>query len=240
MSQVHESWTVLPHGPLTEIDDGILTVTGTIHMPLVDLERRMTVVRLNDGTTIIYSAIALEEAGMKRIESFGVPRYLIVPGDAHRLDAKIFKQRYPQLQILTPPGALNRVTKAVAVDATSADFADPDVTWHAVAGTGGHEAALLVRRASGTTLILSDLIGNLRRKGGFEGWMLHVLGFGDDRPQIPTVDRLLMVENKSQLRQQFLEWAALPGLRRIIMSHGAPIEVEPAAALRELAATLNQ
>jgi hypothetical protein len=239
MPHVHETWTVLPHGPLIEIDDGILTVTGQIHMPFVDLERRMTVVRLKDGSAIIYSAIALDDAEMKQIEALGTPRYLIVPGDAHRLDAKIFKQRYPELQIIAPPGALKRVSKVVPVGTTSANFGDPDVAWQVVSGSGGHEAALLVHRASGTTLILSDLIGNLRRKGGFEGWMLHVMGFGNDDPQIPTVERMLMVENKAQLREQFLEWAAIPDLRRVIMAHGEPIDAHCSDALRELAATLN-
>jgi hypothetical protein len=234
MPGFHESWTVLPHGPLTEIDDGILTVTGQIHMPLVDLQRRMTVVRLSDGSTIIYSAIALNDAGMRRLEAFGAPRYLVVPGDAHRLDVKIYKQRYPQLRVVTPPGAFKRVEKAVKIDATDIDFGDPDVAWHVVAGAGGHEAALLVRRKSGTTLILSDLIGNLRRKGGFEGWMLHVMGFGDDQPTVPLVEKVLMVENKEQLRQQFFDWAAIPDLKRIIMSHGEPIENDPKAALVKL------
>lgn len=239
MSRLHERWTVLPHGPLTEIDDGLLTVTGQIHMPLVDLERRMTVVRLHDGSSIIYSAIALDESGMERIEAFGAPRYLVVPGDAHRLDAKIYKQRYPDLKVVTPQGALRRVEEAVEVDATDIDFGDPDVAWYVVDGAGGHEGALLVHRASGTTLILSDLIGNLRRKDGFEGWMLHVMGFGADQPVIPLVERVLMVRNKAELRQQFLDWAAIPDLRRIIMSHGEPIESRPADVLRKLAGALN-
>lgn len=239
MADVHETWKVLPHGPVTAIDDGLLTVTGQIPLPLVELQRRMTVVRLRNGSSIIYSAMALGEGAMKEIEAMGTPRYLVVPGDAHRLDAKIYKQRYPNLRVLTPPGARERVSKAVAVDATGVDFGDPDVTWHVVAGAGGHEAALLVRRASGTTIILSDLIGNLRRKGGFEGWMLHVMGFGDDAPQVPTVERLLMVENKAHLRRQFLDWAAIPDLRRIIMSHGEPIEQDVSQTLRDLARTLD-
>jgi hypothetical protein len=238
MTAVHDTWEVLPHGPVTLIDDGILTVTGAIPLPLVELERRMTVVRLADGSTVIYSAVALDEEAMRRIEALGPPRTLVVPGDAHRLDAKIYKERYPQLRVLTPPGARARVEKALPVDATEGNFGDPDVTWHVVAGSGGHEAALLVRRASGTTLIVSDLIANLRRKEGFEGWMLHLMGFGNDAPQVPTVERVLMVESKAQLRRQFLDWAQIPDLRRIIMSHGKPIEHGAAQALTDLAATL--
>ncbi len=239
MSQVHETWEILPHGPVKTLDDGILTVTGRIPMPLVELERRMTVVRLADGSTIIYSAVALEEDGMRQVEALGAPRYLVVPGDAHRLDAKIYKERYPAIRVLTPPGARDRVEKAVPVDATGVDFGDPAVTWQVVAGAGGHEAALLVRRASGTTIIVSDLIANLRRKGGFEGWMLHVMGFGDDKPRVPAVEKLLLVESKAQLRQQFLDWAAIPDLRRIVMSHGEPIEHQASQALRDLAASLE-
>jgi len=77
------------------------------------------------------------------------------------------------------------------------------------------------------------------RKGGFEGWMLHVMGFGGDRPVVPLVEKLLMVQNAAQLRQQFLDWAAIPDLRRVIMSHGEPIETRPSAALRQLAGALN-
>src|SRR5262245_60988306 len=129
MPQVHEHWEILPHGPVQTVDDGILTVTGTIRMPLVALERRMTVVRLADGTSLIYSAVALEESAMREIEALGEPRYLIVPGPAHRLDAVIFKQRYPRVQVITPPGGAKRVEAVVAVDATDVDFGDPDVTF---------------------------------------------------------------------------------------------------------------
>lgn len=239
MPATHETWTVLPHGPLTEIDDGILTVTGQIHMPLVDLERRMTVVGLRDGSSVIYSAIALGEEEMKQVEMLGTPRYLVVPGDAHRLDARIFKQRYPMLRVITPPGSLKRVRNAVEVDATEVDFRDPDVIWQVADGTEGHEAALLVRRAAGATLIVGDLISNLPRKPGFEGWLLQIMGFGGEGPQIPNVEKMLVVKNKAGLRQQFLDWAAVAGLKRIVVCHGRPIEDDPATALRGLASKLN-
>jgi hypothetical protein len=238
MSKIHDTWTVLPHGPLISIDDGILTVTGQIQMPLVELQRRMTVVRLKGGSCVIYSAIALGDAEMKQIEALGTPRYLIVPGDAHRLDAKVFKQRYPALRVIAPEGARERVEKVVTVDAVIASFDDPDVTLQSVAGTAGHEAALLVQRASGTTLILNDLVGNLRRKEGFEGWLLHLLGFGSNDPQIATAAKLMMIESKVQLRQQMMYWADNGKLKRILVSHGDPIESDPAGVLRALAATL--
>ena len=68
MSRPHEHWTVLPHGKLTEIDAGILTVVGEIHMPLVTLPRRMTVVRLADARLVVWSAIALDETEMATLD----------------------------------------------------------------------------------------------------------------------------------------------------------------------------
>jgi len=43
----------LPHGKLTAIDTDILTVVGDIPMPVGDLKRRMTVVRLRDRRLVI-------------------------------------------------------------------------------------------------------------------------------------------------------------------------------------------
>lgn len=119
MSTIHESWTVLPHESLQVIDDGLMTVAGEIKMPLGNFPRRMTVIRLTGKRTAIFSAIALDEPEMARIESMGEPSILIVPSDGHRLDAKIWKQRYPDIKVLCPAGAREHVEEVVPVDATS-------------------------------------------------------------------------------------------------------------------------
>ncbi len=82
MPKILEDWTVLPHGALEQADDGILTVAGDIPMPLGNFPRRMTVVRLAGGRSAIFSAIALPEPEMARIEALGTPAVMIVPVDA--------------------------------------------------------------------------------------------------------------------------------------------------------------
>src|SRR5690349_20996582 len=99
MPKFHEHWKVLPHGRLTEIDPNILTVVGNIHMPLTELPRRMTVARLAGRRLVIFSAIALDEENMRRLDAYGRPAFLVVPSDKHRLDARIWKDRYPALQV---------------------------------------------------------------------------------------------------------------------------------------------
>src|SRR6185369_5421525 len=126
MTKPFEQWTVLPHGKLTQIDENILTVVGEIHMPLMDLPRRMTVVRLSDSRLVVFSAIALDEDEMAALEAYGDPAYLIVPSDKHRLDAKIWKDRYPALLVVAPEGARAKVEEIVPVDSASPRFDDPN------------------------------------------------------------------------------------------------------------------
>ena len=238
MTRPNEHWNVLPHGKLTPMDDGMLTVEGRIKMPLMDLPRRMTVVRLHDSRLVVWSAIALDDAAMATFEAFGRPAFLVVPNDHHRLDAKAWKNRYPELKVIAPEGARDKIANVVAVDTTSPDFGDPGVTFVTVPGTRAHEAALVVRRERGTTLVLNDLVGNIRAASGIDGWLLRLAGFAGDDAQIPRVVKMALVKDAADLRAQLLEWAELPGLRRIIVSHGEPIESEPQRTLRDLAASL--
>jgi hypothetical protein len=239
MSAPFKTWTILPHGQLTPVGDNILTLVGEIHMPIGDFPRRMTVVRLKDGRLVIFSAIALDEGEMARIEAFGTPAFLIVPCDRHRLDAPIFKQRYPALQVITPAGGRAKVEEVVPVDATSADFGDPAVRLVDVSGTAAHEAALEVEGPDGLTLIVNEIIGNIHGAKGLRGWLLGVMGFAGEEPQAPLSDKLQFAKGRAQLAAQFRTWADRPDLKRIIVSHGDIIESDPQGVLRRLAETLD-
>jgi hypothetical protein len=224
---------------LQEIDDGILTVTGDLSMPLGKFSRRMTIVRLTRKRLVIYSAIALGEPEMARIESYGRPAFLVVPSDLHRLDARIWKDRYPAMEVVAPEGAREKVEKVVPVDTTAPNFGDPNVTLVTVPGVEGHEAALVVRTARGTTLVVNDLIGNIHDAHGVGGWILKKAGFAGEQPQVPRVVKRKIVEDESALGAQLERWADIPSLARILVSHGAPIEDNPRRTLRELARSLQ-
>ncbi|HSW06501.1 hypothetical protein [Aquabacterium sp.] len=239
MTQPFQQWTVLPHGKLSRIDDNLLTVVGEIHMPLMDLPRRMTVVRLNDGRLVVYSAIALDDDEMASLEAFGRPAFLIVPSDKHRLDAKIWKDRYPGMQVVAPEGAREKVQEVVHVDTTMPGFDDPNLLFVVVPGTRGREAALVVRSPQGTTLVLNDVVGNIRDASGFGGWLLRMAGFAGKEAHIPTVVKVAVIADTQALRQQLLQWAEIESLTRILVSHGSPIEDNPRQALRDLAKSLS-
>ena len=238
MPKTLKQWKVMPHGKLTQVDENILTVVGELHMPLTDLPRRMTVVRLNDGRLVVFSAIALDEDEMRALEDYGRPSFLVVPNDHHRLDAKIWKDRYPAMQVVAPEGSRKKVEDAVHVDTTDPALNDPNVQFVTVPGTRGHEAALVVRTVNGTTLVLNDIVGNIRNPSGFGGWFLQKMGFAGDEPHIPKPVKLAMIDDKEALRAQLLRWSQLESLKRILVSHGSPIEDDPGQVLRDLAGSL--
>jgi len=231
-------WKVFPHGPLIQLEDRILTVVGDIQMPLMEFPRRMTIVRLADGRLVVFNAIALDEDEMARIDAFGTPSFLVVPNDHHRLDAGIWKQRYPETHVVACEGSLARVEDIVAVDTVSPNFHDTGVEFVTVPGTDKREAALIVSTDEGATLVLNDLVGNLRNVHGIGGWMLKMMGFAADEPRIPNPPKFTLIKDHDALLEQFLRWSKIPRLKRILVSHGEPIEDDPAGVLRELAKSL--
>lgn len=235
MPKPFNTWTVLPHAPIESIDDDILCVEGL----LGKFPRRMTILRISGHRLIIHSGIALDEAEMARIERFGKPTFYIAPSALHRMDVKPWKRRYPELVIVCPPAARSRVEEQVKVDTVAPNFGDPAVLYMPVAGTAQREGALIATSAQGTTLVLNDIFFNVRKQPGIVGFIFGLLGVTGAEPKAPKLVLRKLADDKSALRAQFEQWANLPDLKRIILSHGAIIEKDPRATLRRIAASLS-
>jgi hypothetical protein len=143
------------------------------------------------------------------------------------------------MRVIAPEGARASVGKVVSVDTSAPRFDDPNVQFVTVPGTRDREAAMVVRSAKGTTLVLNDIVGNIRDTSGFGGWVLRRMGFASDRPQVPGIAKLVMIKDKKALRVQLEEWARIKRLNRILVSHGSAIEDNPRQVLRDLASSLN-
>jgi hypothetical protein len=239
VAKLNQEWTILPRGRVRTVDDRIVTVEGEIPMPLANFPRRMTVVGLSGNRSAIFSAIALDEAGMREVEAVGKPTFLIVPNGHHRLDAPAWKKRYPGLKVLCPAGAKDSVSEAVPVDATRDVLKDSDVDFITVGGTGQAEAALIVLRKGATTLIVNDIVANLRNPHGLGAkLMARLFDFGVKEPQVPRVVKRALVKDTVVLARQLRRWSKLPDIVRLIPSHGEIIE-DPRPVLERLAADLS-
>jgi hypothetical protein len=94
------------------------------------------------------------------------------------------------------------------------------------------------RQWYGTTLVLNDLVGNIRETSGLDSWLLKLAHFAGNKAQIPTPVKLTMVKDPNALRGQLLQWTRIESLKRIVVSHGDPIEANPRQTLSDLAGTL--
>jgi hypothetical protein len=235
MTAPFEKWTVLPHGELTQVNERILTVVGELQMPLLQLPRRMTAVRLASGGLIIFNGIALRDPDMARLEAFGRPTFLVVPSLRHRLDAPTFARRYPAIQVVAPRTGSEKIREVVRIDTHTPDFGDSAVRYVEIVG----DSALEVDGEDGLTVIVNDLIGDIHGESGIGGWLLRMMGFAGDAPHVPAPVKMLLGKHKSDVARQFRSWAEHANLRRIIVSHGDTIETDPKGALRALARSLD-
>ncbi len=235
MTAPFKEWTVLPHGKLTRINERIVEVVGELKMPLLELPRRMTVVRLNTGGLVVFSAIALREPDMAELEALGRPAFMIVPSLRHRLDAPAYARRYPGIEVVAPRTGKEKIAEVVRVDTSTPDFGDPTVRYVEIVG----DSALEVDGDDGLTIIVNDLIGDIHGESGVGGWLLRVMGFAGDDPHVPGPVKLLLGKHKSEVARQFRRWAEREDLRRIIVSHGDTIMADPRGVLRTLAASLD-
>jgi hypothetical protein len=230
-------WTVLPHGPLEDHLSNLKSVQGTL--PQGHMVRRMSVARLADGRLAFYNAVPLGEPDMQRLEAWGSPAILYVPNRFHRLDIHAFKQRYPQLRLFCSRGARARIDQAAPVDGTQEDLpSNGEVQWIPLRGTKADEAVMLVRHSGQASLCFGDAVMNLPHLRGIDGLLFRLIR-STGAPKVTPLTKMVLVENKPALADHLRELAALPGLTRLIPSHGDLIETDASAVLRQIADALH-
>ncbi len=237
MAKAHDTWKVLPHRPIEVVADNLWRIEGKLEaMPL---KRVMTIARREDGQLVVHNAVALDPESMARIDAWGKVAWLIVPNGYHRLDAKVFKDRYPQARVLCPTGATKKVAEVVAVDGSYADFPiDRDVAFETLDGVGEQEGVMIVRSPDGITLVFNDAVFNMPDGKGFTGWLFRNITQSTGGPRVSRLVKLFMVKDRARFREHLLRLAETPALRRLIVSHDRMETNDAAGALRTAAATV--
>ncbi len=215
---VDVTWKVLPHDPIEKLSENVWRVEGAL--PQFSMRRVMTVAKRGDGDLVLHSAIALDEASMREIESFGLPAFLLIPHTRHRMDAPRYKARYPSIRVLATRGALAKAREVVQVDGTYDDFPpDPDVTLRMLRGVKDVEGAMIVRSQDGVTVVLNEVVFDLGpRPSGVTQFFLRALGLGPG-PRITPFVKLEIVRDRRALREDLERLADTPDLVRVIVSH---------------------
>jgi hypothetical protein len=237
MAKAYETWTVTSHGPIEKISERHWRVAA--RFPGAPFDRAMQLVRLADGRVVVHNAIALGDAEMAEVEAWGRPSFLIVPSAGHRLDARIYKQRYAGIRVLAPPAARAKVGEVVQVDGTTGeDFGDATVRYDVLAGTGDGEGVLALTTDTGTTVVVNDVLMNQQRLPGVGGFIMGLIGFTSAEPTVTFPGRMAVVKDRRALRGALEQWAGTPNLARLEVAHGAPVTTDVAGALARAAARL--
>jgi hypothetical protein len=239
---------VLPHGSIEELAPNLWHVTGTLPSYTM-VPREMVLYRLADTSLLIHSAIALDEPGMTMLESLGTPKILVVPNRIHRLDAGVYKQRYPQLKVVCPAAAKPYVEQVVVVDGIAEEVLPAyGIICHEPAGIRPQELVFELPLPTGKALVFTDILFNLNKSyleqqlptGEFLlQWLgASVIGssgfFG-----ITGLGRRFFMHDRNAYRQ-WLEALAdgIPDLQVISVAHGTPIVADCNSRLRQAAARL--
>lgn len=186
---------------------------------------------------------------MAKLESLGTPKIMVVPNRIHRLDAGIYKQRYPQLVVVCPAAAKPYVEEKVAVDGIAEKILPTyGIICHEPQGIRPQELVYELPLPTGKALIFTDILFNLNKtyfqqhlaQGEF---LLQWLGasligssgfFG-----ITGLGRRFFMQDRNAYRQWLLTLADnIPNLQVISVAHGSPIVADCNRRLREAAARL--
>jgi hypothetical protein len=234
---MHTAWRVLPHRPLEHLSERVWRLEGDLEA--LPMKRVMTIARRGDGGLVVHNAIAADDPTMAAIAGLGEIRAILVPNAFHRLDAKVFHDRFPAAQVVCPAGARAKVEQVVPVNATyDAAGSDAIVELQTLDGTKAREGAMIVRDRDGTTVVLNDIVFNMPHVPGVQGFVLKNVVGSSGGVKITRIVRLFLVADKRALRAHLERLAAEPELRRVIVSHHEIIDRDAGRALAQVARTL--
>lgn len=235
MPKAHTTWTVLEHGEIEQLADNLWRVEAAL--PGIPVRRTMTVARMRDGRLVVHSPISLDDARMSELEGLGEIAWVIVPNGWHRLDARVWRDRYPKARFACPEGARRKVEQVVRVDATFDEaIGDEAVRVEHIDGMKKGEGVMIVRSGDSATLVFTDLVTNMQHFPGAFGFVYRLVG-GTGGPRIHGVIRRMLVKDCAATRAH-LDRLAGGDVRRIVVAHGAVINRDAGATLRRVAGML--
>lgn len=142
-------------GPSLYVADG-----PTVPFLGIPYPTRMAVARLQDGSTWVWSPVALTPELAHAVDAIGPVRHLVSPNKIHHLFLKEWSQHYPDAKLHAPPGLVKRKPK-IQFDTELDESTDPpwagEIDQIIFRGSVAMEEVAFFHRPS-RTAILCDLV----------------------------------------------------------------------------------
>jgi hypothetical protein len=172
------------------------------------------------GGLIVHSPTFIDEATFDALAALGPVRALLCPNHFHWLSVPRYRERFPEARIVADARAVPRLQSKLGFAPEAAAWPE----WRSPAGLKNGEGWLSIPGEGGPTWIVSDAFFNITRP--VRGAMGLGLRLTQTVPGLAVgrTFRWLAVADRAAYRAWLLERLAAERPRRVLVSHGEPIE----------------
>jgi len=211
-----------------------LWVTERAHRYLgVQIETRMTVIKLADGTLFVHSPVRLDEVTRASLDKLGPVKHVVAPNRFHHLFVSDYPKNYHDAKIYGAPG-LDIKRRDLHFDAILGD--NPQPMWSGqidqilFRAFGALNETIFFHRRSRTALF-TDLMFNVNRSDSALTRVVLGLDGGFRGPAVPRMFRLpIRMRRRPALGTlaRIFEW----DFDRLTVTHGDVVESDAKTAMR--------
>ena len=187
---------------------------------------RMALARLSDGSTWVWSPVALTEELIELVNDVGPVRHIVSPNKIHHLFLAEWAERWPEARLYAPPGLAQRKPE-LRFDAELDDKPDPawaaDIDQVIFRGSLFMEEVAFFHRES-RTAIMCDLIQRHPEAAmtGWKGRLMRLDGLVGEHGSTPREWRASFLSRSKAraAREKVLGWNS----ERLVIAHGDCVE----------------
>jgi len=204
---------------------------GGIHFP-----GRMTVVRLPDGGLWLHSPVPISDALAAALAELGPVRHLVAPNQFHNLFLGAAAARYPAARVHLAPGLRERLPHLPEGEVLQSGVAWQEVLeGRLIEGMPRMAESVFLHRPS-ATLICTDLVFHFEASNWMTGLLLWMVGA---RGRMATSRSVRLMTKDPAAARRSLEAVLAWPFERVLMAHGAIVEVDARARLAEATSRLR-
>jgi hypothetical protein len=222
------SHPIFPYGPPQRLAEDLWQVEGSLKVPV---PRNMTIFRTGGGDLVLYSVIAMHEAGLRALEALGRPAIMVIPHRRHQMDAPFYKARYPALRVLAPEPARVR---GVNVDGGLNELEEHGIRAQVLPGNTYEDVVMDMPVSNGRIMVVCESLGNVAL-AGWLGAVFKVLGPPGGGFGLARAVKLREIRDRPRLRAWFTAQAQRSDVRSLLFGHGAPLTADIPGAFRRAA-----
>jgi hypothetical protein len=221
----------MPENRMRAFADGVWIDEGPVDFLGMRLSATMAVLRLSDGTVLLYSPLAMTTARRSAVEALGPIAHLYAPNLFHHLWIGEWAAAFPAARLHAPAGLL-RKRRDLRIDRVHGSSPEPAFAGVLdevrIDGFRLEESVLL--HGPSRTLLVADLVHNVGRpQHAWTRLYSKMMGF-HDRVALSRVIRAPGFSDRAAARSA-IDRLLASSFTGLIVGHGAPVTARARDAL---------